>query len=149
MALLFIRVHQFSRSRCHLQHVFLYPLILHLLLLLLVIWPNSGHIFGVPVQLLGDDMMHVNNSTVPLCWTGVMLTVLAQQAAFFRGYIRLSSSSSRAKAFTGNSSDLLLWFLLLLRNSPHICICSVQDVALASVIGAGTNGMSSTFLTGF
>lgn len=38
-----------------------------LLLLLLVIRPTSGQFFDVPVQLLGDDMMPVNNSTVRLC----------------------------------------------------------------------------------
>lgn len=55
------------------------------LILVLIIWPTSGQSFDVPVQLLGDDMMPVNNSTVPLCWTCVMPTELAQQAAYFRG----------------------------------------------------------------
>lgn len=60
-----------------------------LLLLRLVIWPTWGQFFDVPVQLLGDSMIHVNNSTVPLYWTCVMPTVLAQRAAYFRSCTRL------------------------------------------------------------
>lgn len=42
-------------------------LCVHPLLLLIVIWPTSGQFFDVPVQLLGNNVMPVNNSTVPLC----------------------------------------------------------------------------------
>lgn len=68
---------------------FVHLLLLLLRLLLLVIWPTSGQFFDVPVQLLGDDVMPVNNSTVPLCWTCGTPTVLAQQAAYFRGSTKL------------------------------------------------------------
>lgn len=103
-----------------------------LLLLLLVIWPTSGQFFDVPVQLLGDAMMPVNNSTVPLCWTCVMPTVLAQQAAYFRGSTRLLLLPS--SGIHWKLPDLLFWFLLLLRNCSPYSVYSVQSVAWASVI---------------
>lgn len=108
---------------------------------LCMIWPSSGQFFEVPVQLLGDDVMPVNNSTVPLCWTCVMLTMLAQQAAYFRGCTRLQT-----KAFTASCLDLLFWFLLFIPIYSLFSLSSVKSAALASVICRFQTRMDWTFV---
>lgn len=86
-----------------------------------LIRPPSGRLFDVPVWLLGDVVMPVNNSTVPPCWTCVMPTVLAQQAAYFRGCVRLLLLASSG---TENSQVLLSWILLRLKVSLQLLDCT-------------------------